>query len=31
MPTLKPPSPSTIAAQLTMPERVLLFCLASEY
>jgi hypothetical protein len=26
----KPPKPETIAAELTVPERVLLFCLASN-
>jgi hypothetical protein len=30
MTRLKPPNPGTIAAQLTVPERVLLFCLASD-
>jgi hypothetical protein len=30
MPTLKPPSPATIAAQLTVPERMMLFCAASN-
>jgi len=30
MPTLKPPSPRAIAAQLAVPDRVLLFWLASD-
>jgi hypothetical protein len=30
MPTLKPPTPGTIALQLTVPERVMLFCAATE-